>query len=159
MNAFTLAHVLLSLVGLAAGLVVLGGWMGGRTLPRWTALFLAATVLTNVTGFFFPFHGVTPGIVVGVLSLLLLALAIYALAAQCLAGRWRTIYVVTAHTALYFNFFVLVAQLFQHTPALTALAPTQSEPPFAVAQGLVLLLFIALGVAAVRGFRSAAGPR
>jgi hypothetical protein len=155
MNLFTLVHVLISLLGLASGLVVLGGWLGGAAFPRWTTVFLCTTILTNVTGFFFPFKGVTPGIVVGALSLLLLAVAIYALAARKLTGPWRKVYVITAHTALYFNFFVLVAQLFQHTPALKALAPTQSEPAFAASQVAVLLLFIILGVAAAKKFKAA----
>ena len=156
MNLFTLVHVLVSLAGLATGLVVLGGWLGGMAFPRWTVLFLSTTMLTNVTGFFFPFKGVTPGIVVGVLSLLLLAVAVYALAVRKLVGPWRKIYVITAHTTLYLNFFVLVAQLFQHTPALKALAPTQSEPAFAAAQAVVFLLFLILGFAAVKNFRAAA---
>jgi hypothetical protein len=152
MNIFTLVHVFISLVGLATGLVVLGGWFAGLAFPGWTAIFLTTTLLTNITGFFFPFHGVTPGIVVGAISVVLLAIAIYALAIRRLAGAWRKTYVITALAALYLNFFVLIAQLFAHTPALKALAPTQSEAPFALTQGIVLALFIVFGVGAVKGF-------
>jgi hypothetical protein len=155
MDLFTLIHVFVSLAGIATGLVVLGGWLAGATLPLWTRLFLIFTLLTNITGFFFPFHGVTPGIVIGILSLVLLAVAIYALAIARLAGAWRRTYVITALTALYFNFFVLIAQLFLHTPALRALAPTQSEAPFAITQSIVLVLFIVFGVSAVKNYKAA----
>ena len=154
MNIFTLIHVLISLIALLAGLVVLGGWLCGVSFPRWTWIFLIFTVLTSVTGFFFPFHGVTPGIVVGALSLILLSVATYNLVYLKLNGRARKVYVVTAHTALYFNFFVLVAQLFQHTPALVALAPQQAGPFFAASQALIFILFLALGVAVYRNFGS-----
>lgn len=153
MNAYTLVHVLISLTGLASGLVMLGGWLAGVAFPRWTAGFLATTLLTSVTGFFFPFHGVTPGLVVGALSVVLLAVALFALVVRRLAGGWRTTFAVLAVAALYFNAFVLIAQLFQHTPALQALAPTQQEPPFAVAQGLLFLTFLGLGYTATRRFR------
>lgn len=156
MNVFTLIHVFISLIALAAGLVVLGGWLCGVSFQRWTAIFLSFTVLTNATGFFFPFHGVTPGIAVGALSLIFLVIAIYSLTYRKLVGRARKVYIITAHTSLYLNFFVLVAQLFQHTPALEALAPQQSGPFFAATQGLVFILFTSLGVAAFRGFGS--GP-
>jgi hypothetical protein len=156
MNLFTLIHVLISLIALASGLVVLGGWLGGLSLRHWTALFLATTILTSVTGFFFPFKGITPGIVVGVLSLALLGVAIFALAFRKLAGPWRKTYIITSVTALYLNFFVLVAQLFQHTPSLQMLAPTQSEPPFAAAQAIIFVLFLLFGFTAARNFRPAA---
>jgi len=153
LNTFTLVHILISLAGILSGLVVLGGWIAGRNLRLLTAIFLTATVLTSATGFFFPFQGFTPAYAVGILSLVLLTVAIYALYLGKLAGVWRKAFVITALAALYFNFFVLVAQLFQKTPALKALAPTQTEPPFAIAQVLVFLSFVVLGVAAVRGFR------
>lgn len=156
MNVFTLIHVLISLVGLAAGLVVLGGWLCGVSLRIWTTLFLMFTALTNVTGFFFPFRGVTPGIIVGILSLVLLGVAIYNLVSRRLQGRARKFYILTAHTSLYLNFFVLVAQLFQHTPALAVLAPHQMGPYFAATQGLVFLLFTILGIAAFRKFGAGA---
>lgn len=159
MDLFTLIHVLLSIVGIIVGFVVLGGMLGGSTLPGWAGLFLGTTILTSATGFFFPFHGVTPGIVVGILSLLVLIPCLYALYGKRLAGGWRTTYVVTATVALYFNTFVLLAQLFQKVPALKALAPTQSEPPFAVSQGGLLILMIILGILAVKRSRSVLGAK
>jgi len=148
MDLFTLIHVLISIAGIAFGFIVLGGWIAGRQFRGWTAWFLIMTALTSITGFLFPIHGVTPGIVVGILSLILLAVAL-------LAFRKRTVFVLCSLAALYLNFFVLVAQLFQHEPALKALAPTQSEPPFGITQGLVLVTFIVFGFAAVRGLRAA----
>lgn len=153
LNTFTLVHILISLAGILSGLVALGGWIAGRNYRALTSFFLAATVLTNVTGFFFPFKGFTPAYAVGGLSLALLAVAYFALCFGRLAGIWRKTFLITAVASLYFNFFVLVAQIFQKTPALKALAPTQMEPPFAIAQGLVFLAFVVMGVAAVRGFR------
>ncbi|HXO38846.1 MAG TPA: hypothetical protein VN872_09410 [Candidatus Acidoferrum sp.] len=150
---FTLIHVIISLVGIGAGLVVLFGMLGGRRLDGMTALFLATTVLTSVTGFGFPFAHVTPGIILGILSLVVLAIAIVARYSFRMAGRWRSIYVVTAVIALYFNCFVLIAQSFQKVPALHALAPKGNEPPFAIAQGILLVLFIVAGVLAVKKFR------
>lgn len=150
---FTLIHILISLAGIVSGLVVLGGWLAGKHYRGWTAFFLVTTVITSVTGFFFPFRGFTPAYGVGVISLFILAAAIFALYVRRLSGAWGKVYVINAVTALYLNFFVLVAQLFQKTPALKELAPTQSEPPFAISQGIVLLLFVALGIAAVRQFR------
>jgi hypothetical protein len=150
---FTVFHVVLSLIGIVAGLVVLFGMISGKRLDLWTGLFLVTTVATSVTGFFFPFHGVTPGIVVGVLSLIVLALAIVGRYRRHLAGGWRKTYVITAVIALYFNVFVLIAQLFEKVPSLHALAPKGSEPPFLVTQVIVMVIFIALGIAAVKGFR------
>lgn len=157
LNVFTLVHILISLVGILSGLVVLGGWLAGREYARLTALFLVTTILTSATGFFFPLKGFTPAVGVGILSLILLAIAVFALYGRKLAGGWRKIYVITALTALYFNFFVLVAQMFQKVPALKELAPTQTEPPFGAAQVLVLVIFLVLGFGAVRGYRSAPG--
>lgn len=153
LSAFTKLHVIISLIGILSGLVVMFGFLVGQKLNRWTALFLISTVATSVTGFFFPFHGVTPAIVVGIISLVLLAIAIFARYARHLAGPWRWIYVVSAMTALYLNVFVLVVQLFQKVPALKALAPTQSEPPFAVTQLVVLALFVLLTIIAAIRFR------
>ena len=150
---FTLIHILISLGGIVSGLVVLGGWLAGKHYQGLTAFFLVTTVTTSVTGFFFPFRGLTPAYGVGVISILILAGAIYALYVRRLSGVWGKVYVISAVTALYLNFFVLVAQLFQKTPALKELAPTQTEPPFAISQGMVLLLFVALGIAAVGRFR------
>ncbi len=153
LSIFTLIHILISLAGIVSGLVVLGGWLAGKHYRGWTAFFLVTTVTTSVTGFFFPFRGFTPAYGVGVISLFILAVAIFALYVRRLSGGWSRVYVINAVIALYLNFFVLVAQLFQKTPALKELAPTQSEPPFAISQGIVLLLFVALGIAAVRQFR------
>ena len=153
LSPFTKLHVLISLIGIGSGLVVMFGLLAGQKLNRWTALFLISTVATSVTGFFFPFHGVTPAIVVGIISLVLLAGAIVARYARRLAGAWRWIYVVTAMISLYLNVFVLVVQLFQKVPVLKALAPTQSEPPFAVTQLVVLALFGLLTIIAAIKFR------
>ena len=151
--AFTLVHILISLSSIVSGLVVVGGWLAGKSYGRWTAFFPATTVATSVTGFFFPFRGFTPAFAVGILSLILLAVAIYALYVRKLVGIWHKTYLLTALVALYLNFFVLVAQLFQKTPELKELAPTQSEPPFGISQGLVLVVFVVLGVTAFRRFR------
>jgi hypothetical protein len=156
LKTFTLIHVAISLVAIASGLVVLFGMIAGKRLDAWTAFFLATTIATSVTGFLFPFHGVTPGIVLGVISMVVLAVALYARYGGQLAGGWRLAYAITAVTALYLNVFVLIVQSFQKVPALAALAPTQSEPPFAIAQGIALAAFIALGILAGKKFR--AGP-
>jgi hypothetical protein len=153
LSAFTKLHVVISLIGILSGLVVMFGLLVRQKLNRWTALFLISTLATSATGFFFPFHGVTPAIIVGIVSLVLLAVAILARYARHLAGHWRLIYVVSAMIALYLNVFVLVVQLFQKVPALKALAPTQSEPPFAVTQLVVLALFVLLTIFAVIRFR------
>jgi hypothetical protein len=153
LSTFTLIHILISLAGIVSGHVVLGGWLAGKQFQGWTAFFLVTTVTTSVTGFFFPFRGFTPAYGVGVISLFVLAAAIYALYLRRLSGVWSKVYVINALIALYLNFFVLVAQLFQKTPALKELAPTQTESPFAISQGVVLLLFVVLGIAAVRQFR------
>lgn len=156
MIAFTLFHVLLSLAGIVAGFVVFADFLAARFRGGWTATFLVTTGATSVTGFLFPIHGFTPALGLGGLSLVVLAVAVYALRARRLAGRWRGVYVVTALLAQYFNVFVLVVQSFQKIPALHALAPTQQEPPFAIAQGLVLVGFLVFGVRAVRRFKPAA---
>jgi hypothetical protein len=155
LSTFTLLHVVISVVGIIAGLVVLGGLVAGARLPGWTALFLVTTTLTSATGFFFPASAITPAHIVGALSLVVLAGSLAARYWMKLDRGWRTTYVVTAVVAIYLNTFVLVVQLFAKTPALAALAPTQQEPPFALTQALVLGLFVWLGWAAVRGFRVA----
>lgn len=152
LNIFTLIHVVISLAGILAGLVVLGGWLAARHFRGLTAFFLVTTALTSITGFFFPFQGFTPAYAVGGISVVLLAVAAYALYGRKLASRWQTAYLVTAGLALYLNFFVLVAQLFVRLPALHALAPTQAEPAFGVTQGLVFFSFVILSVQAVRRF-------
>ena len=150
---FTVVHVVVSLLGVFAGIVVAAGMLRSNRLPGWTALFLATTVLTSVTGFLFPFDGLKPSHVFGIISLPLLAVALLGLYAFGLSGRWRWIYVVTSMVALYLNAFVTVVQAFLKIPFLTSLAPTQSEPPFAVAQVVLLVVFVWLGYAAVRSFR------
>jgi hypothetical protein len=155
-STFTTVHTVLSLVGIAAGLVVLWGMFGSKRLEGWTALFLATTVLTSVTGFLFGTPLSTPANAVGILSLVILAVAILALYVGRIAGFWRWTYVATAVLALYLNVFVLVVQSFQKLPFLQPLAPTQSEPPFVVAQVIVLVLFVVLGIWAVRAFHPAA---
>ncbi len=158
-TTFTLIHVLLSLVGILAGSVVAGGLVAGKRLDGWTGIFLATTVLTNVTGFGFPFVTFMPSHGVGILSLLILPVVIAARYWKHLAGGWRTVYVVGAVVALYLNVFVLVAQLFRRMPALIVAAPTQKEPPFLLTQLLVLALFAWLGRAAVKGFAAQPGTR
>jgi hypothetical protein len=150
MTAYTLVHVVLSLVGIASGLVVLLGLLAGKRHNASTAVFLATTAATSLTGYGFPFEHLLPSHIVGAISLLVLALAIYARYARHLAGTWRTVYIIGAVIALYLNVFVLVVQSFMKVPVLHDLAPTQSEPPFAVAQLAVLVLFIVLGTLAVR---------
>jgi hypothetical protein len=150
---FTLFHVIISLIGIGSGLIVVFGFLTAERLKAWTAIFLATTVLTSATGFLFPYHGFKPSYAVGILSLIVLAVAILAFYAGHLTGASRWIYVVSAVVALYLNVFVLVAQSFQKVPALKALAPTQSEPPFAIAQLSVLVIFIVLGIFSVRRFR------
>lgn len=149
---FTFTHIAISLLGIASGLIVLWGLLSARLLERWTAVFLLTTVLTSATGFFFPFFQLLPSHIIGVVSLVVLAAAIFARYFGRLAGSSRWIYAAGAVTALYLNVFVLVVQLFRRIPALFEAAPTQSEPPFAVAQGVVFLVFAACGVLAVRRF-------
>jgi len=152
---YTQIHVIISLIAIASGLLVAIGMIMARSSGPMTALFLATTVLTSVTGFFFPFHGVTPGIVVGILSLVVLLLAVIARYGKHLAGGWRGTYVFTAMFALYLNVFVLVAQCFEHIPSFHALAPTGTEPPFKIAQGIVLVVFVVLTIFANKKFRFA----
>lgn len=150
---FTLVHVILSLMGIASGIRVLVGMLRASRLGGWTALFLATTVLTSVTGFLFPTDHLLPSHIVGVISLVALAIALFALYGFRLAGAWRWIYVISAVLSLYLNVFVGVIQAFQKVPALKAMAPTQSEPPFVVAQLIVMASVIALGIRAVIRFR------
>jgi hypothetical protein len=124
-----------------------------RRLPGWTAVFLVTTILTSVTGFMFPINGLTPAIVFGLISIVILVIALAALYLKHLSGAWRWIYVTTALVALYLNVFVLIVQSFQKLPALQKLAPTQSEPPFLIAQAVALIAFLILGAMAARKFR------
>ncbi|MGA9090908.1 MAG: hypothetical protein WB420_17580 [Bradyrhizobium sp.] len=155
LSAFTMLHVIISLIGIVSGLVVLSGLLGSNRTPGMTALFLLTTILTSATGFLFPFEKLLPSHMIGILSLVLLAVACVALYVSKLSGSWRWIYVVTAMIALYFNVFVLVIQSFLKVPALTALAPGNppSGPVFAVVQGIVLLFFVVAIIGAIRRFR------
>ncbi|HXP65264.1 MAG TPA: hypothetical protein VN815_07305 [Steroidobacteraceae bacterium] len=158
---FTQLHVIISLIAIASGIVVVLGMLGARHMPGLTALFLITTVLTSVTGFMFDtpadaprvIGSLDPAKIIGLISLVFLALAIIGLYSYKLAGPWRGAYVVCSIIALYLNCFVLVVQSFQKIPFFHALAPTQKEPPFAVAQGVLLVLFIGVGIAAFRKFR------
>ena len=152
LSTFTLLHVILSLVGIATGLIVVYGLMTGKRFDAWTAIFLLFTVLTSLTGFLFPFTHLLPSHIVGALSLLMLAVAIVARYPRRLEGAWRRIYVICAMVALYLNCFVLVAQMFLKVPALHALAPKGNEPPFLIAQLALLAIFVWLTIVAARRF-------
>jgi hypothetical protein len=153
--AFALIHTVISLIGIASGVIVVVGMLSARHLPGWTALFLTTTVATSVTGFMFPLTKFGPPHIVGLISLVVLAIAIPALYVFHLRGAWRWVYVTGAVLSLYFNVFVGVVQAFQKIPFFNALAPTQTEPPFLVAQVPVLLLFVVLAVLGVRRFHPA----
>src|ERR1700732_103798 len=157
LSTFTMLHVIISLIGVVSGLVVLSGLLGSRMMPGWTALFLITTILTSATGFLFPFDKLLPSHMIGILSLVLLAIACIALYGMKLSGAWRAIYAVTAMVSLYLNVFVLVIQSFLKIGPLHALAPSvpPSEPPFAVVQGIVLVLFVLATIKAVRRFHPA----
>jgi hypothetical protein len=157
LQTFTVVHTALSLIGIVSGLVVVMDLLDGKQRGKWTALFLLTTVLTSVTGFLFPFDHLLPSHKVGMISLVALAIAILAHYPMHLAGGWRRTYVLSAVLSLYLNVFVLVVQLFLKVPSLRGLAPTQQEPPFFVAQLIVLALFIWLAIAAVKRFREDRG--
>jgi hypothetical protein len=152
-GAFTVLHVVVTLVAIGSGLIVVGGMFASHKLPVTTALFLFTTALTSLTGFLFPIHGFTPALGVGIVACVILAVALFALYREHLAGAWRWIYVITAAASLYLNVFVLVVQSFAKVSALNALAPTQSEPPFAITQAVVLAIFILVALIAVVGFQ------
>lgn len=151
-RTFTLLHVAISLVGIVTGLVALAEMLGSRGPSWWTHVFLVTTLLTSVTGFMFPINGFTPALGTGIVSMVVLALALAGLYVFRLAGAWRRTYVTAAIAALYLNCFVLVVQAFQKVPVLVAIAPTQSEPPFLIAQGALLVAFLFAGYRAVRTF-------
>lgn len=153
-STFTLVHVLLSLAGIGFGFIVVYGLLTAKRLDGWTAIFLATTALTSLTGFLFPVEHLLPSHIVGIISLVVLAVAIVARYAFHLANAWRWIYVVCALLALYLNSFVAVVQSFLKVPALKALAPTQKEPPFLVAQLAVMAIFIVLGILSVKRFHT-----
>ena len=152
LNALTVVHVVLSLIGIGSGVVAIHGLLKAKTLGRWTQTFLATTAATSITGFLFPFHGVTPAQVLGVLSLIALIIASLSIYRHHLQGIWRRTYAITALMALYFNVFVLIVQSFEKIPALHAMAPTQTEQPFKLTQLVVLVLFILLTIVSVIRF-------
>ena len=155
LSAFTTVHVIISLIAIVSGIIVMFGLLGSSRMPGMTAIFLFFTILTSATGFLFPFEKLLPSHMVGILSLVLLAIAVIALYAMKLSGPWRSIYVVTAMTSLYLNVFVLIIQAFLKVGPLHALAPSvpPSEPPFAIIQGIVLVFFVIVIIGAVRRFR------
>jgi hypothetical protein len=153
MPLFTLVHVAISLVGIASGFIVVAGFLSAKRFDAVAALFLATTALTSVTGFGFPFDHFLPSHFVGIISLVVLAIAVYARYVRHLVGVWRSTYVVGAVTALYLNVFVLIVQSFRRVPVLKAAAPTQSEPAFVIAQLIALVVFVAIGIVATINFR------
>jgi hypothetical protein len=158
LSTFVLVHVIISLIGIAVGFVVMFGMLGSNRMPGWTAIFLLFTILTNVTGFFIPpllFDKLLPSHIIGILSLVLLAIACFALYGQKLSGAWRWVYVLTSLLSLYLNTFVLVIQSFLKVPALHALAPSTppAEPPFLIVQGIVFAFFVIMIIGAIRRFR------
>ena len=153
LSTFTTVHVVITLVAIASGEVVLFGLISSRRMDAMTAIYLVFTALTSITGFFFPFHGVTPAITLGIISCAVLVPTLAARYAFAMRGAWRWIYVIGAVALLYFNVFVLVVQVFLKVPAFHALAPTGSERPFLTAQGVALLFFLLAGYRAVRRFR------
>ena len=157
LHAVTVLHVVISLVAIVAGLVVLFGLFKSQSMPGLTAIFLITTILTNATGFMFPFEKLLPSHIIAILSLVLLAIACYALYGAKLSGAWRPIYLITAIASLYLNVFVLVIQSFLKIGPLHELAPSvpPSEPPFAVVQGVVLVLFVLATIRAVRRYHPA----
>lgn len=165
-QTFTTLHVIITLIAIATGIVVMLGMLGSHRMPVWTAIFLLTTVLTSVTGFMFPIHGFTPALGGGIISIILLAIALLALYGRHLAGPWRWIYVVTAIASLWFNLFVLIVQAFEKVSILNALAP-QVGPPFAeptnthfaITQGVTLLVIVIIGALAVIRFRPAPALR
>jgi len=153
LQIYTIIHTILSLIAIFTGLIVVFGMLAGNRLDGWTKWFLFTAVATTITGFFFPFHGFTPAIGLGIISLPFLALTIFARYSRRLAGTWRRIYVAGAVICLYFNLFVLVVQSFEKIPALHVLAPTQTESPFKLSQLVVLVVSILLLIVALFRFR------
>jgi hypothetical protein len=154
-EAFTVLHVAISMIAIFAGFMVVGAMFAGTNLGGWTAFFLVMTILTSLTGFLFPFRSVTPAIITGLVATPILIVALVALYKHRLAGRWRVIYVASAVASLYINVFVFITQSFQKVRFLNVLAPTGAEPPFAVAQGVTLVVFILLGWMAAKRFHPA----
>jgi hypothetical protein len=155
LSTFTAVHVIISLIAIVSGIIVMFGLLGSNRMPGLTAIFLLFTILTSATGFLFPFEKLLPSHMIGILSLVLLAIACFALYGMKLSGAWRWVYVVTAMISLYLNVFVLIIQAFLKIGPLHALAPSvpPSEPPFAIVQGIVLVFFVIVIIGAVRRFR------
>jgi hypothetical protein len=153
LSTFTLVHVLISLAGIGSGLIVVYGLLTAKRLNGWTATFLVTTILTSLTGYLFPVEHILPSHIVGAISLVALAVALVARYARHMEHAWRSIYVISAVVALYLNVFVAVAQSFMKIPAVHALAPTQKEPPFLIAQLVVMAIFVVIGIFAVKRFR------
>jgi hypothetical protein len=149
---FTFLHVFLSLVGIGAGFFVIFGLLNSQRVRILTALFFLSTAGTSISGFFFPNKTITPGIVLGVLSVIALALAVVALYGKRLAGAWRAVYVISVCVAFYFNMFVLIAQAFAKVPELKAAAPTMASPAFGLAQLALLFIFVLLTIRAVKKY-------
>ena len=154
-ETFTFLHVVISLVGIMTGFIVVALMLQNAPLAGWNGFFLTATILTSVTGFFFPLKAIGPPHIVGAISLVVLAVALFALYGRKLAGPWRVVYVVSAVIALYLNVFVGIVQSFDKVTYLHKLAPTGSEPPFGVAQAIVLILFVVIGFLATRRYHPA----
>lgn len=154
---FIRLHTIISLIGIFTGFIVIFGMMGGKRLAGWTGVFLLTTVLTTLTGYLFPFHGATPEFNIGVISTVVLIPALIAIYVKHLAGAWRSIYIVTAILAQWLNTFVGVVQLFRKIAFFNALAPTQKEPPFLIAQALVLVFFVVAAIVSIRKFHPEAG--
>jgi hypothetical protein len=155
LSTFVTVHVIISLIAIVSGIIVMFGLLTSKRRRGLTAIFLFFTILTSASGFLFPFEKLLPSHMIGILSLVLLAIACVALYGMKLSGPWRSIYVVTAMTSLYLNIFVLIIQAFLKVPPLHALAPSvpPSEPPFAILQGIVLVFFVIVIIGAVRRFR------
>jgi hypothetical protein len=151
-GAFTFVHVMLSVAGIVAGLYVVGGLSSGKRLDGWIGTFLVTTLLTNITGFLFPFRVLMPSHILGGLSLLFIPVAMFAIYGKHLEGSWKKIFVISSVTALYFNVFVLIAQLFAKMPGLLVISPTQQTPIFGATQLGLLILFVLMGRSAKRGF-------
>jgi hypothetical protein len=151
-GAFTILHVAITLVAIGSGLIVVGGMFASRMLPVTTALFVFTTALTSVTGLLFPIHGFTPAVGVGIVACIILAVALFALYKEHLVGAWRWIYVISIVVSLYLNVFVLIVQSFVKVSALNVLAPTGTEPPFAITQAVVLPIFILITLIAIIKF-------
>jgi hypothetical protein len=159
LHIYTVFHTAIALVGIFTGFVVLAGLLTGKSLDGWTRWFLVTTVATTVTGFLFPFHGVTPAIILGIITVPILAMTIYARYPKQLRGAWRWIYVIGALLSLYLNVFVGIVQSFQKIPALQAIAPTQTEPPFQITQLIAVCVFIVVTVVGIMRFKVKPSPQ